>query len=158
MAFHGAGWGWSPRREAAGPTHLPPGGQHVSGLPAALTHLCLQFQLSILLGPHPITPSFPHVCELHLAEQLGCPEDKEENREQGVAQHSTSRAAVCRQAVIRCAVKTAFPAPLTGSSDCSKPHGFLYWRTSQSLYDSNVQSERALGGSVSQTYWTPGNT
>lgn len=39
-------------------------------------------------------------------------------------------------------MKIVSPAQLTGSSDCSKPHGFLSWRTSQSLNDSNVQSER----------------
>lgn len=56
-------------------------------------------------------------------------------------------------------MKIVSPTELTLEAlDCTKPCGFLYWRTSQSLYDSNVQSESYTGrlvGSVSPMYWTP---
>lgn len=56
-------------------------------------------------------------------------------------------------------MKIVSPTELTLEAlDCTKPRGILYWRTSPSLYDSNVQSESYMGrlvGSVSPNVLDP---
>lgn len=153
MAFRGAGWGWSPRCAAAGPTQLSPnprlplGEQPVAGpSPPSATCVC-SFNFPSP-APRPAPP----------AAQLGS--HKTKKRTGSGLQPFLNCHLEADGSPVCCEGRVPVQAD-PGTQEDSKPCGFLPRRTFQSLRDSNVQSESYKGslvGSVAQKYCAPRNT
>jgi hypothetical protein len=140
MAFHGAGWGWSPWCAAAGPTQLSPNPRLPPGWAAC---------------GRPVPPSATCVCSFNFpppaprpappAAQLGSHKTKERTGS-GLQRFLNSHLGADGSPV--CCEGRVPGQANPGTQEDTKPHGFLPRRTFQSLLDSNVQSESYKGSLV----------